>query len=204
MRVEAIKGQTALRCSKNTKRNKALQSLKRRSVGGVTFTKINSITHRVDSPKKQGAGWLAEVAWPGSKHQRWVARIGHSASQPLTLDEAKRAAVAMLGERGPAEDRDWIADLNKIATSAVDRVALARERKRWPFDLVGATHTRSRRVEISAELCKAVLDAELGCAVKDLDEPLGGDGFQLEFSDDAYPKLPECLRRKGAKEGRSA
>ena len=27
-------------------------------------------------------------------------------------------------------------------------------------------------------------------------EPLSGDGFRLEFYDDGYPKLPECLRRR--------
>ena len=44
--LEATGHRTGLKCSRNTKRNKALQSLKRRSVGAVTFTKINSITYR--------------------------------------------------------------------------------------------------------------------------------------------------------------
>ena len=137
-RAEAIKGQTGLSGSKNFKQNKALQSLKRRSVGVPTFAKINSCTYRVDSLKKSGAGWLTEVAWPGGAKQRWLARVGNRTSEPLTLDEAKRAAVAMLRERGTAEDRDWIAELNKIAAGEVDRVALAKERKQWPVDLVGA------------------------------------------------------------------
>jgi hypothetical protein len=65
MKVEAIQGQTGLSGSKNIKQNKALQSLKRRSVGVPTFAKINSCTYLVDSPKNNGAGWLMEVAWPG-------------------------------------------------------------------------------------------------------------------------------------------
>jgi hypothetical protein len=35
------------------------------------------------------------------------------------------------------------------------------------------------------------------------DEPLSGDDFYLEFYDDGFPKLPECLSRKRAKGGRS-
>ncbi len=49
MKVEAIQGQTGLSGSKNIKQNKALQSLKRRSVGVLTFAKINSCTYRVDN-----------------------------------------------------------------------------------------------------------------------------------------------------------
>src|SRR5262245_18618685 len=160
MKVEAIKGQTGLSGSKNTKQNKALQSLKRRSVGAPTFAKINSCTYRLDRPNKLGAGWVMEVAWPGRARQQWVARVGNRASELLTLDDAKRISVAMLRERGTTEDRDWIGELNKIAAIEVDRVALAKERKRWPLTLIGA-HTRFMpRIEISDDLRKAILDAE--------------------------------------------
>ena len=67
MKVEAIQGQTGLSGSKNIKQNKALQSLKRRSVGVPTFAKINSCTYRMDSPKNNGAGWLMEVAPQGAQ-----------------------------------------------------------------------------------------------------------------------------------------
>ena len=70
MKVEAIQGQTGLSGSKNIKQNKALQSLKRRSVGVPTFAKINSCTYRVDSPKNNGAGWLIEVAHVGGARER--------------------------------------------------------------------------------------------------------------------------------------
>ena len=63
--------------------------------------------------------------------------MGNWASEPLPLKEAKRAAVALLRERGKVEPRDWIADLNKIAATEIDRVALAKKRKQWPCDLVG-------------------------------------------------------------------
>ena len=194
MKVEAIQGQTGLSGSKNIKQNKALQSLKRRSVGVLTFAKINSCTYRVDSPKNNGAGWLMEVARPGGARERWIARVGNWASEPLPLKEAKRAAVAMLRERGKVEPRDWIADLNKIAATEIDRVALAKKRKQWPCDLVGG-ESRPDSMRLDRKLRDAILDAEL-LAMPSHAEPLSGDGFRLEFYDDGYPKLPECLRRR--------
>jgi hypothetical protein len=145
MRVEATKGQTGLSGSKNFKQNKALQSLKRRSVGVPSFAKINSCTYRVDNPKKSGAGWLLEVAWPGQVRQQWVARVGNRASEPLTLVEAKRAAVAMLRERRKLEPTDWIAELNREAAGEVDRVALAKARRQWPRHLLGGWRRGSMR-----------------------------------------------------------
>ena len=194
MKVEAIQGRTCLRGSKNIKQNKALQSLKRRSVGVPTFAKINSCTYRVDSSKNNGAGWLMEDAWPGAARQRWVARVGDRASEPLTLAEAKRAAVALLRERGKVTPRDWIADLNKIAAAEIDRVALAKKRKQWPREVVGAK-SRPGSMQIDAKLRNAILDAEL-LAMPSHAEPLSGDGIRIEFDQGGYPKLPGCLRRR--------
>jgi hypothetical protein len=171
MKVEAIQGQTGLSGSENMKQNKALRTLKRQSVGAFTFSKTNSCTYRLDRPNKLGAGWLMEVAWPGRARQRWLARIGNRTSEQLTLDDAKRAAVAMLRERGTAEDRDWIGELNKIASSEVDRVALAKERKQWPLALTGAHVRFMPRIQVSHELRKAILDAELPFTDEQLDEP---------------------------------
>jgi hypothetical protein len=129
-----------------------------------------------------------------ASRQHWVARVGNRASEPLTLKEAKRVAVAMLLERVKAEPRDWIAELNKIAAAAeVNRVALAKERKRWPCDLVGG----SRHGSINGALRNAILDAEIGSEESPTtSDPLSGDDYPLEFYADGYPKLPECLRRK--------
>ena len=68
------------------------------------------------------------------------------------------------------------------------------ERKQWPRDLVGA-QSRPGSMQIDAKLRDAILDAEL-VAMPSHAEPLSGDGFRLEFYDDGYPKLPECLRRR--------
>jgi len=158
LRLLRLQGhRTGLKCPKNTKQNKALQSLKRRSVGVPTFAKINSCTYRVDAPRKSGAGWLMEVAWPGGSRQRWVARVRNRASEPSTLDEAKCVAVAMLRERGRAEPHDWIAELNSIATAEVERVALANARKEWPRDLLGGSR-RGTVIWIDREKRNAIFD----------------------------------------------
>jgi hypothetical protein len=102
--------------------------------------------------------------------------------------------IAMLRERGKVEPRDWIAHLNKIAATEIDRVALATKRKQWPRDLVGS-ESRPGSMQMDAKLRDAILDAELLAATTHA-EPLSEDGSRLEFYDDGYPKLPECLRRK--------
>ena len=100
----------------------------------------------------------------------------------------------MLRERKDTEPRDWIAELNKIAAAEFDRVALAQERKQWPHELVGA-ELRPGSMQIDPKLRDAILDAEL-LATTAHAEPPSGDGFRLEFYDEGYPKLPECIRRR--------
>jgi hypothetical protein len=189
MKVEAIQGQTGLSGSKNINQNKALQSLKRQSVGVPTFAKISSCTYRVDSPKKNGAGWLMEVAF---------ARVGNRASEPLALDEAKRAVVAMLRERKETETRDWIAELNTIAAAEFDRVALLKERKQWPRDLLGGSRRGSMHTD--REQRNSILSAEL-VVPSTLMEPLSGDEYQLTYDADGNVELPACLDRQKPKPG---
>jgi hypothetical protein len=50
--------------SKNTRRTKALQSLRKASIACVAFERINSATIRIDQPRKKAVGWLMEVAGP--------------------------------------------------------------------------------------------------------------------------------------------
>jgi hypothetical protein len=111
----------------------------------------------------------------------------------LTLEEAKRAAVAVLFERVKAEPRDWIAELNKIAAAEVSRRRVAKEHERWPCDLVGV----SRHGSIGGALRNAILDAEIGSEESPTrSDPLSGDDYPLEHYEDGFPKLPDCLRRK--------
>ena len=109
--LEAISGPSGLVGAKNTKQNKALQTLKRQSVGRFSFARINSCAYRLDRPGKLGAGCLMEVGWPRGARQQWIARVDNRASEPLALDEAKRAAVAMLREQ----------QLNKSAAAEATR-----------------------------------------------------------------------------------
>jgi hypothetical protein len=126
--LDGTKYRTGLSGSRNLKKNKALQSLKRGAIAGISFAKINSITYRIDRPSKKGIGWLMEVAWPASgSRQRWVARDGDAASEPLPLEEAKRAAEELLNNRRKTKPRDHIRELNQIAANEVGRVDRARE-----------------------------------------------------------------------------
>ena len=64
-----------------------------------TFERINSVTIRIDTPHRKAIGWLMEVAWPAEgSPQRWVARVGNHASEPLLLDEAKKVAKEFLNK----------------------------------------------------------------------------------------------------------
>ena len=192
--LQATSGPSGLVCAKNTKKNKALLSLRRQSVGRFSFARINPGTYRLDRPGKLSAGWLMEVGRPGGARQRWIARVGNRASEPLPLDEAKRAAVAMLRERTETEPHDWIAELDKIAAAEVHRAWMMQERKQWPRNLVGA-ESRPGSMQIDAKLRDAILHAEL-LAMPSHHQPVSGEGFRLEFYDDGHPKLPECLQRK--------
>ena len=133
------------------------------------------------------AGWLTEVAWPGVSRQRWVARVGDWASEPLSLDAAKLAAVAFLRERRGVRPRDWTGELNQIAADEVDRATHQQKRRRWPIDLMNG------RRRGFVEQRNAIIEAELGMPSE------GGPAFQgdddpLDSYADGYPQLPECLR----------
>jgi hypothetical protein len=181
-------GYQSLVGSKNTRKTKALQRLRKRSVGRFIFAKINSRTYRVDAPNKKAAGWLMEIAWPGGTRQRWVARIGNQASETLSLEEAKQAATAMLCKPEKAEARDWIAELNQTAATEVDRAVIERQRRQWPLKVMGANNRQAPRIKVDA---KAVLDTE---RVLIDDEPvtpraLQGDDYPLEYYENAVSEI---------------
>ena len=87
----------------------------------MAFSKVNDCAYRVDTPIKRGAGWLMEVAWPGGKRVRWIARVGNRASDPMSFDDARAVAAAMARTRDDGKPRDWIKELNLIAAAEVDR-----------------------------------------------------------------------------------
>ena len=123
--------------------------------------------------------------WPG----QWVARVGNLSSLTLPLSAAKKAAIELYRSKGKREPRDWIAELHQIAANEIDRAAIERERRRKappPIDLVGGP----RRGRVDPELRRAILDTELNVG-----PALQGDDYTLEYHDDGFPVLPECLRR---------
>jgi hypothetical protein len=145
-------------------KNNALHDLKMASRGQLTFERINSVTIRVDSRNKRSIAWLMEVAWPGGARQRWVARVGRSASEPMTLDTAKREVDLMLRDRARGESP---ADLDLIAAYEVDRAERRKAIKRPPTDLMGAKTWR--HTPIDSALRKAILEAEVGIKLPTLE-----------------------------------
>ena len=193
--LDGPKHQGAYLGAKNTRKTKALQRLRRASIAGIAFERINSVTIRIDQPYKKAVGWLTEVAWPSeTKQKRWVARVGDRASESLPLEEAKRAATTMLRKRGKAEPRDWIKDLNQLAANEVERAYWAQEKRTWPLDLMGGQRHRAKRPSFTVDQRQAITETERLL----IDEPattLKGNDHQLEYYEDGYPKLPTCLDR---------
>jgi hypothetical protein len=188
--VETLAGvphEGARRRSKSTRRNKALRSLRKHTVGAFTFERINSVTIRIDRRGKNGLGWLTEVA------RRWIARVGNRGSEPLSLEDAKRAAIALLRERGNGEHFDWIAKINQIAANEVDRAYWTREKRKWPANLMGGSK-RTPRMQVEPEQRQAIMNAEQ-VLKDDTAAPTTQLDYPLEYHEDGYPELPACLDR---------
>src|SRR5262249_29161528 len=90
--------ETGLKRSKNTRKTKALRSLRKQSVGHFTFERINRATIRIDRQGKRSVGWLMDWSVNDSP-ERWVACVGDHRSKPLPLQQAKEAARALLTTR---------------------------------------------------------------------------------------------------------
>jgi hypothetical protein len=199
--VEALNGpkyQGAYLGSKNTRKTKALQRLRRASIAGIAFERSNSVTIRIDQPHRKAVGWLMEVAWPAeTKKQRWVACVGDHRSEPLTLDETKTVARSLLSTKVRAEPRDWIEELNQTAANEVDRAEIARQRRKWPVDLMGGKRGKH---EEERQLGQFILDTERVLTDEDkaASEALR-DNVQPEYYEDGHPKLPDFLNRRKPK-----
>ena len=113
---EAFKG------AKNIRKIKALKGVQTRYSGTPTFARVNEVSWRMDTMNKKGAGWLIDVS-PISDRKAWVARVGDRGSEPMTLDEAKGAAIAMHRSKNIGDKRtpdQWIEALNAQAAGIVD------------------------------------------------------------------------------------
>jgi hypothetical protein len=102
-------------------------------------------------------------------------------------------------ETAGCKPTNWIEKLNQRHANEIDRAYWTREKRKWPVDLMsGARHSaRGPTPAIDQKLRRTILDTEQ--LLKD-DEPtshaLVGDEIHLEYYEDGYPKLPECLDRK--------
>jgi hypothetical protein len=133
-------------------------------------------------------GYVMEV-WPG----KWVARVRDLASLPSSLTAAKQAAIDLYRSRKSGEPEDW--NLNQTAANEIDRAEIARQRRTWPVDLMGGHRQSDKRPALTVELPHAILDSE---RVLKNDEPIRhpDDEPVLEYYDDGFPKLPDCLDRR--------
>jgi hypothetical protein len=138
-------------------------------------------------------GYVMEI-WPG----RWVARVRDLVSLPSSFTAAKQAAIGLYRLRKSGEPKDCIEGLNQTVANEIDRAYWTREKRKWPVDLMGA-HRQSAKPQFTVDhkLRKTILDTER--VLEDhgpVGETLKGDDVSLEFHEDGYPRLPDCLDRR--------
>jgi hypothetical protein len=186
--------------SKNTRRTKALQRLRKASIAGIAFERINPVTIRIDQPHKKAVGWLMEIAWAAeTRQQRWVACVGNHRTEPLPLDQAKGAAKTLLTTK--AKPRDWIKELNQLAANEVDLAVIERQRRQWPLNLMGMNNRHTPRWKadpksLDREAIRTVLETERVLKDEQSISRTICDDVQLEYYSDGFPKLPACLDRR--------
>jgi hypothetical protein len=74
----------------------------------------------------------------------------------------------------------------------VDRAYWAKEKRKWPVDLIGGQRHPAKKPRMTVESRQAILDTER--IVRD-DEPASNalEDITLEHYEDGFPKLPACL-----------
>ena len=83
---------------------------------------------------------------------RWIARVRDLSSDPLPLGAAKKAAIALYRSRNKGEpNKDWIEGLNQLVANEVDRAYWAKEKRKWPLDLMGGRRHRAKKAKFEAE-----------------------------------------------------
>jgi hypothetical protein len=119
--LAATMHQTGLVGSKNAKQIKALQRLKRLSVGRFAFSPINQVTWHIDAPNKLGVAWVIDVGSTAGVSSVWFARCRNMMHGPHPFSEAKAAALAMAKseERGDVV-LDPIGLLNRLQAELIE------------------------------------------------------------------------------------
>jgi hypothetical protein len=94
---------------------------------------------------------------------------------------------------------NWVEKPNQHDVYGIDQAYWTREKRKWPVDLMGGARHNTRRPALTVEpkLRQSIIETEW--LLKE-DEPnshcLSGDDIQLEYYEDGYPRLPECLDRR--------
>jgi hypothetical protein len=102
-------------------------------------------------------------------------------------------------ETGSCKPTNWIEKLNQRDAHDIDQAFWLCEKCKWPVDLMGGARHSARRpaLTVDPELRQAILDTE---HLPKHDEPtsraLVGDAIKLDYYDDGYRKLPDCLDRR--------
>ena len=111
-----------------------------RSSKQLEFEKQNRLTYKLtdgvqintgSGRASRALGYVMEVL-PG----RWMARVRNLGSDLLSFGAARQEAVRLYGCRGE-NGLDWIRELNLRHAGEIDRSALANEKRKVPFDLMG-------------------------------------------------------------------
>jgi hypothetical protein len=99
-------------------------------------------------------------------------------------------------ETGSYKPTNWIEKLNQAAANEIDRAYWTGEKRKWPVDFMGGARHSARRptLTVNPKLRQTILNIEQ--LLKD-DEPASRALVgELEYCEDGYPKLPECLDRR--------
>jgi hypothetical protein len=94
---------------------------------------------------------------------------------------------------------NWIEKLNQRDAYHIDQAYWTREKRKWPVDLMGGNrhHTKKPILAIDPKLRQAILDTERLLREDELTSPAKPpEDVQLDYDENGFPRLPECLDRR--------
>jgi hypothetical protein len=100
-------------------------------------------------------------------------------------------------ETGSYRPTNWIEKLNQQVANQIDQAYWTREKRKWPIDVMGGHRheSKSLTLTIDSKLRRAIIDTER-LLKHPAGETLKRDHTTIDFHEDGYPKLPECLNRR--------
>jgi hypothetical protein len=98
---------------------------------------------------------------------KWVARVRNVVGLPSSLTAAKQAAISLYPSSKSGEPKDWI---NQTVANEIHRTYWAKEKRKWPVDLMGGQRHRAKKPRMTIESRQAILDSERILREDDLSE----------------------------------